>query len=187
MTLEIHDRIAHMGGLSGVLTTAQNVLLDLAAFSTDNISERKGDSNYSDVQWWLEWYADTGATASNCTVNVTFNDNTTNNLTAFVLGRRTGRMMPLNGLIQAADSGKYIRAINTITLSASTTVAGSFGITATRYRGAIYMPIATARFTADWADLGFPQVANASCLFPVVICSAIATGVLRATGKLVHG
>lgn len=186
-TLEIHDRLAHMGGLSGIVTAAQTVNLDLAALSGSNITERIGDANYSDVQWWIEYYGDTGATASNCTVNVTFNDGTTNNLTAFTFGRRIGQMLPLNTFIQAADSGKYIRDVNTVTLSVSTGTAGNFGVTATRYRAANFQPIANARFTADWADLGLPEIPNSSCLFPVQIAGTTSTGLVRATGKIVHG
>ena len=82
MTLELHDRLAHMGGLSGTLATAQTVNLDLSTLlATDNLSERKGDADYSDVQWWLEWYTATGATVVNATVTVTYNDGTTGALT----------------------------------------------------------------------------------------------------------
>jgi hypothetical protein len=56
MTLEIHDRLMHMGGLNGTLTSAQTVNLDVAAnLATSNLSARKGDANYSDIQWRLEW------------------------------------------------------------------------------------------------------------------------------------
>ena len=74
MTVEIHDRLAHMGGLSGTLTTAQTVGIDFSALSSDNLAERIGDANYSDIQWWLEWYTATGATAVTATVAVTYND-----------------------------------------------------------------------------------------------------------------
>ena len=41
MTVEIHDRLAHMGGLNGTLTTAQTVSLDLSTLgATNNISNR---------------------------------------------------------------------------------------------------------------------------------------------------
>jgi hypothetical protein len=189
-TLEIHDRLMHMGGLNGTLLTAQTVNLDLHAnIANDNLAARIGDSNYSDVQWWLEWYADTGATASNATINVTYNDGTSGNLTVQAVGGtiRATRMFPLNLLIPAADSGKYIRDINTVTLSASTATAGNFGFTATRYRAALYQPIANARFTADWAGLGLPEIANESCLFPLLIASTTTTGIVRATGKIAHG
>jgi hypothetical protein len=189
-TLEIHDRLMHMGGLNGTLLTSQTVNLDLNAnLANDNLTARIGDSNFSDVQWWLEWYADTGATASNATINVTYNDGTSNNLTNVAVGGtlRASRMIPLNGLIPSADSGKYIRDINTVILSASTATAGNFGFTATRYRGAIYQPIANARFTSEWTGLGLPEIYNESCLFPVQIASTTTTGTVRATGKISHG
>lgn len=190
MTLEIHDRLAHMGGLVGNVTTSQTVNVDLDAIgATDNVATRKGDSNYSDVQWWLEWYTDTGATASNATVNVTFNDASSANLSVTAVGGtlRAGRLISLNGLIQAADSGKYIRDVNTVTLSASTGTAGSFGVTATRPRATLFGPIANAKFVADWAALGFPEIFNSSCLFPIVLCSTTTTGALRGGGKIAHG
>lgn len=189
MTLEIHDRLAHMGGLVGNVTTAQTVNLDLSAFSTDNITARIGDTNYSDVQWWLEWYTATGATVVTATVNVTYNDGTSGNLTGISLAatRPASHMIPLNGSIPAAASGKYIRGVNTVTLSATTGTAGNFGVTATRYRAASYHPIANARFTADWAGLGLPEIANSSGLQAILLTSTTSSGTLRATGKIIHG
>lgn len=189
-TIEIHDRLMHMGGLNGTLTTAQNVNLDVAAsLATSNLDSRKGDANYSDIQWWMEWYTDTGTTAVTATVNVTYNDGTSANLTAISLAatRRASLMIPLNSSIPAADSGKYIRDINTVTLSATTGTAGSFGFTATRYRAGMFMPLASSRFTADWASLGLPEIANSSCLFPIVVVGTTSTGSVRATGKITHG
>lgn len=189
-TLEIHDRLMHMGGLNGTLLTAQTVDVDISAnLATSNLDARKGDANYSDIQWWLEWYTDTGATASNATINVTFNDASSNNLSVVAVGGtvRASRMIPLNSLIQAADAGKYIRDINTVTLSASTGTAGNFGFTATRYRGAIYKPVANARFTADWAGLGLPEISNAASLFCIQVAGTTTTGSVRATGKIIHG
>ena len=189
-TIEIHDRLAHMGGLVGNVATAQTVNLDLDAIgATDNVDVRKGDSNYSDVQWWLEWYTDTGGTAVTATVNVTYNDASTGNLTAVSLAatRRASFMQPLNYLIPLADSGKYIREVNTVTLSATTGTAGNFGVTATRYRAANYNPVANARFTAKWDDLGIPEIPNESCLFCIVQPGTTNTGIIRATGKIAHG
>lgn len=190
-TLEIHDRLMHMGGLSGTVTTAQNALVDLDAnLSTSNLAARIGDSNYSDVTWWLEWYTDTGATNTSVTVNVTYNDGSSGNLTAtgnIGTTRRASFMFPLNSLIPSASSGLYIRDVNTVTLSASTGTAGSFGVTATRYRCAMYLPVANARFTQNWGDLGLPEVPNSSCLFPIQLANTTTTGTVRATGKIIHG
>lgn len=189
-TLEIHDRLMHMGGLNATLLTAQTVNLDVHSnVGSLNLDARKGDTNYSDIQWWLEWFADTGSTASNATINVTYDDASTGNLTTIAVGgtQRAGRMLALNSLIPAASSGKYIRAINSVTLSASTGTAGNFGFTATRFRSALYKPLANARWTADWAGLGLPEIHNSSCLFPIQIANATSTGAVRATGKISHG
>lgn len=189
-TLEIHDRLMHMGGLSGTSIVSQTVNLDLNAnLASDNLDARKGDANFSDVQWWMEWYTDTGATASNATINVTYNDGTSGDLSLQAVGGtvRASRMIPLNGLIPAAAAGKYIRDINTVILSASTATAGNFGFTATRYRGAVYQPNANVRWSADWQTLGLPEVANEACLFAIQLAGTTNTGIVRATGKIVHG
>lgn len=189
MTLEIHDRLAHMGGLSGTLTTAQTVGIDLNGITADNMVERIGDTNYSDVQWWLEWYTTTGATQVAVTVAVTYNDGTTGNLPSITLlaTRPTGYMLPLNGHIPSAAAGKFIRGITSVTLSATTGTAGSFGVTATRPRMTLGCPIANFKTIADWAALGLPEIFNSSCLFPLVLTSTTISGTVRAGGKIAHG
>lgn len=190
MTVEIHDRLMHMGGLSGTVTTAQTVNLDLSAnLATSNLDARKGDADYSDVQWWLEWYTATGGTAVTATVAVTLNDGTTTNLTAASLAatRPASFLLPLNSLIPAASSGKFIRAVTSVTLSATTGTAGSFGVTATRPRMTLPAPLANKGEVSDWAQLGLPQIPNASCLFPLVLTSTTSSGTVRGGGKIAHG
>ena len=190
VTMEVHDRLMHMGGLSGTVTTAQTVNVDVDAnLATANLSARKGASDYSDVMWWLEWYTATGASAVTVTVNVTYNDGTSGNLTAISLAatRPASHAIPLNGFIPAADSGKFIRDVNTVTLSATTGTAGSFGVTATRYRCSLMMPGATTRYREDWAGLGIPEIPNSSCLMLMALCPSTSSGNIRATGKISHG
>ena len=189
MTLEVHDRLMHMGGLNGTLTTAQTVGLDFNGVTADNMAERIGDADCSDIQWWLEWYTDTGATVTTATVAVTYRDGTTGNLTAVSLAatRRASFMQSLNGLIPAAAAGKFIRAVNTVTLSASTGTAGNFGVTATRLRGTLFMPIANAKFSADWANLPISTIPNSACPFIAMLSSTTTTGTLRGGGKIAHG
>jgi len=190
-TLEIHDRLVNMGGLSGTVATAQTITgFDLDLFlSTNNIGNRIGDSNYSDVQWWLEWYTNTGSTSVNVTVNVTYNDASTGNLTLTAIGTtiRASRMLPLNSFIPAADSGKYIRGVNSVTLSATTGTTGSFGVTATRYRSSIFLPTLNKMNSVRWAETGLPEVYNESCLFPVCMTTATTIGSIRIDGAIVHG
>ena len=189
MTLEIHDRLMHMGGLSGTLTTAQTVNLDVNAnLASGNIDKRKGDSNFSDIQWWLEWYTATGSTAVTATVSVTYNDGTSGTLSASLAATRPASfMLPLNGLIPAAAAGKYIRDVDSVQLSATTGTAGSFGVTATRPRMTMPLLLANKKEVFDWAALGLPEVANSSCLFPVVLTSSTSTGTVRGGCKIAHG
>ena len=188
-TLEIHDRLMHMGGLSGTSTGSQTVNLDLNAnLGSDNISARKGDANFSDVQWWMEWYTDTGGTAVTATVGVTYNDGTTGTLSvALAATRRASLMIPLNGFIPAAAAGKYIRDIDTVQLSATTGSAGSFGFTATRPRMTMPLTLANKMETFDWAALGLPEIFNSSCLMILQVASTTTTGTVRGGGKLSHG
>ncbi len=188
--VEVHDRLAHMGGLSGTVTTAQTVGIDIQSLEgSNNITARRGDSNYSDIQWWLEWYTDTGGTGVTATVNVTYSDGSTGNLSAISLAatRRASWMQPLNSYIPAAQSGLYIRAVNSVTLSATTGTAGSFGVTATRPRTLITLNIANKTEVADWAALGFPEIPNSACLMFIVIAGSTTTGTVRGGGKIIHG
>lgn len=188
-TVELHDRLMHMGGLSGIVTTAQTVGIDLASnLANSNIEERVGASDYSDIQWWIESYVAAGATASNLTANVIYDDGSTGalNITA-VASLPAGRLISLNALMQVSAAGRYIRGVSSIQLSASTGTAGNFGITATRYRAANFSPIANARFTSDWAQTGLPEIPNDSCLFPVALAGVASASTIRATGKIIHG
>lgn len=190
VTLELHDRLIHRGGLVGNVATAQTAGVDLHAnLATDNLAARIGDANYSDVQWFLEWYTDTGATVATATVNVTYNDGTSGNLTGISLAatRRASFMQPLNGLIPAVDSGKFIRAVNTVTLSVSTGTAGNFGVTATRPRASLLCPVANMKWSADWAALPVSEIPNSSCLFMLQIAGTSSTGTVRGGGKIAHG
>lgn len=189
MSWEIHDRLAHMGGLVLNVTTSQttNLPLDLEALGVP--AARIGDPIFGDVQTWLEVYADGGATASNATINVTFDDNTSANLNTLAVGGtiRAGNMFSVDALRTTGQQGKNIKRINSVQLSASTTVAGNFGFTFTRPRA--YVPTQLANLTApyDWSMLGLPNVPNGSCLFFMVVPSTTTSGTLRGGGKIIHG
>ncbi len=190
MTLEVHDRVAHHGGLSLNVATPQTITgLDLAPGGLNLEAARRGDANYSDIQWWLEVYADGGATASNATINVTYHDNSTGNLNAIAVGGtiRASRMFPLTPLIPVADQGKFIRAINSVTLSPATGTPGNFGFTATRPRTVLPLLQANFAYVADFNLLNLPEVPNNSCLMLILLSGATTSGTLRGGGKIIHG
>jgi hypothetical protein len=189
MSWEIHDRIAHMGGLVLNVTTLQtaNLPLDLEALSVP--ADRIGDPSFGDVQTWLEVYADGGATASNATINVTFDDDTSGNLSTQAVGGtiRAGHCFSVDALRTTGQQGKNIKRVNSVQLSASTGTAGNFGFTFTRPRA--YMPtyVANKAEVYDWAALGLPSVPNGSCLQFRVVPSTTSSGTLRGGGKIAHG
>jgi hypothetical protein len=189
MSPEVHDRVAHNGGLVLNVTTSQTTNLPLDVSTLGLAAARRGDANFSDLQWWLEVYTDGGATASNATINVTYNDASAGNLNVVAVGGtlRAGRMIPLTPLIPTGDQGKFIRGINSVILSASTTVAGNFGFTCTRPRTALPLPLANKTEVGAWDQLGQPEIVNDSCLQVVMLTSTTSTGTLRGGGKIAHG
>lgn len=180
--IELHDRLAQMGGLSGTVTTSQGAL---SLVTSDPGADRLGASNYSDVQWWLEVFTALGATSVTATVAVEYNDGSTGNLAAVALGGtpRAGRMYPL----LSNSAGKFIRAVTGVTLSATTGTAGSFGITATRSRCVFATQLANAAAILDWAQTGHCEIPNDSCLQLIVLCGTTSTGAVRGAGKITHG
>jgi hypothetical protein len=185
-TVEFHDRLAHVGGLSLASIVSQPITgFDLTTLGLSDA--RRGDANFSDVQWWLEVYAAGGATASNATINVTYNDSTTGNLNAQAVGGtiNISHWFSLNGIDPAA--GKFIRGINSVILSASTGVAGNFGFTATRLRASVFAPLANSKYKDDWASLGLPEIFNGSCLQLAMIGANTTSGLLRGSAKIAHG
>lgn len=182
--LEIHDRLAHMGGLVGNITTSQATTgMDLATLACP--AARLGAADYSDVKWWLEWYTATGATASNATVNVTYDDASTGNLAVIAVGgtaMAASRKLPL----VSAVAGRFIKGVNSVILSASTGTAGNFGVTASRQRTAMSVPVANKLEVFDWPQLGLSEVPNDACLYGAMNCITTSTGVLKGDGKIIH-
>lgn len=177
--LTIEDRLMHMGGLNGTLLTAQAANISLFNnLANNNLAERIGESDYSEVQWYLEWYTATGATVCTPTAQCTFHDGTTGNVNVDVAGgtalpatvgsNRRYRLAPTNG--------KFIRSVESVTLSASTGTVGNFGVTAVRPRALSMCPTAGVMWVIDWATLGCPKLFDQSCITFGQICATTNTG-----------
>lgn len=186
MSWEIHDRLAHRGGLVLNVNTLQAVDLDLDLLGV--AADRIGDPTFGDLQTWLEVYTDGGGTASNATINVTFDDNTDGNLNVQAVGGtiRRGNCFSVDALRTAGQQGKNIKRINTVQLSGTGTgTAGNFGFTFTRPRAYIPTYLANTAETYEWPDL-LSVVPNGSCLQFMVIPSTTSSGTLRGGGKIIH-
>ena len=189
-SIELHDRLVHMGGLNGTLTSAQTVGIDMdLLLATNNLDARISDAFYRNVMWWLEWYTDTGATVVTATVNVKYSDGSSANLYGIALAatRRASQMIPLNSYIPLAQSGLSIAGVNSVTLSATTGTAGSFGVTATKRLASLLMPIANANFGLDWAGLGLMEVKSGACPFVIMLPGSTTTGRLNVNIGLIEG
>lgn len=182
--IQIHDRLGHMGGLSGTNTGVQTVDVTVAG-SGDNMVARRGASDYSDVQWWMEWYTATGASTPTFTVTYT-NAAGTSGRTVVIASQgatiRAGRMVPIIG-----SGGEFIQSIQSIQLSATTGTVGNFGVTATRALTSMSLGQLNFGQTYDFQRLGLPQVQDDACLMLVCVCGSTSTGNLYGSSKLVQG
>ncbi len=182
--IQFHDRLAHMGGLNNNITTSQTVNLDISG-AGNNLVNRRGASDYSDVQWWLEWYAQSGSTPNFATVTYTNAAGTSGRTTTVgSLGNtvRQGRMAPIIG-----SGGESIRSIQSVQLSVASGVVGNFGVTATRSLFGASPPIANAGRTLDFQRLGLPRIHDDAALFAVIITGSTSTGSVYATAKMIQG
>jgi hypothetical protein len=184
--VQLHDRLAHMGGLSGTSTGSQTVSVDVSG-SSNNLANRRGASDYSDVQWWVEIYTDIGTTAVTLTVTYTNAAGTSGRTTTLSIGgaspaNQDSRMFQIIG-----NGGEFIQSIQSVQQSATTGTAGSYGITATRSLCGMSLGLANAGSVYDWALLGLPRIHDDACLFPIMICGTTSTGTLYGNFKLIQG
>jgi hypothetical protein len=165
------DRIIEFGGLNGTVITAQ-------AVNTPALPARVAPAA---VEWYLEWYVDTGATATTATVAVTFTDATTANIAITVAATtRAGRLQQI-----IPTTGKIIASVQSVTLAASTLTAGNFGVTALARLGfGANIPISNA---ADRDAAMINQIPQDACVAAIVDCATTATGDLRGWIQAIEG
>jgi hypothetical protein len=179
-TWVLYDRLGHMGGLSGTIytPTAQTVNVDLVTASTNGRCSAVG----ADVDWFLEIYSDLGGTS--VTATVAYNDQSNGAQTAagITLGT-TPRASRLYQIIP--NAGTTIKKVNTVTLSATTGTAGSFGVTARKRLCGLGQPLANVSPSGDFAAIGAPEYKQTSCLELVALCTTSSTGIVM--GEILLG
>lgn len=116
------DRLVHSGGLSGTTTGAQTTNLPTAALTRYTSGEG--------VFAALEIYTTIGTTATTATVSYTNQAGTAGQTSpAFVFGGTGNRTAGTMIIIPLADGDTGVRSVESVTLAASTTTAGNFGVT----------------------------------------------------------
>jgi hypothetical protein len=168
--LMLFDRLSHMGGLNGTLTTLQSVNLDIVGPSSQGRCKTDG----TDVQWYLEWYIATGTTARNITITYTNQDNVSGRIVTYALPatRRESFCFPIFPNLQ--DTG--IKSIESIQLNGTTGIVGNFGVTARKYiLGCPNMVLGTGCIL-DYASTGLFELKGMECLELLYFCGSTATG-----------
>lgn len=182
-TWKLYDRIGHMGGLSGTVTTAQTVSLAIAT----PLAAGRCMSDMLDVEWYVEIYTDIGTTAANLTVSYTDTADTagkTITITGFTGAsplNRAGRCVQL-----IPTDGIQIKSVQSVLLSGTTGTAGSFGITARVPKAQVGQLIANvAPPGTDGVSIGLPEIKDSACLEMLALCSTTSTGIVL--GEIVWG
>ena len=162
------DRLSHQGGLSGTVTTAQTTNLPTAALTryTDGVGVMIGLTIYTLI----------GAIGSTVSASYTDQNDNTGNITPLVVigGSNFNApsrmvMLPLTG----DDTG--VKAVASVTVTATTGTAGNFGVTLFKPLAAIIVDEVNGvaicdLVTGKWGG-GLPEVADGAAL-QLLGCSA---------------
>lgn len=179
------DRLSQISGLSSNSTSVQTVNVDA---SDSSLTSRIGTSDYSQVQFWLEFYANTGVSAS---PTITVNYTNTSNVSQTTVVPAIGTSIQANRIILITPTnGDIIKSIQSVQLSAGTGSVGNFGVTAVRVIAPILLPDFLQTNSNDWTTFGLPSIENDACLFfscGVNTYSGSASGALSGFLILVEG
>jgi len=162
--MTIYDRLLHIGGLSGTVTTAQTVGGALTRYTN-------GVGNLA----YFEVYTNIG-TSSTVTATLSYTNDLNNAATATIRvggtsstprARFQAQAFPLN----AGEKG--VKAVTSVTLSTSTGVAGNFGITVGHPLMTLMGGDATIETMADSVSdvhslLPAPEIVSEACLAGMV-------------------
>ena len=170
----ICDRLSHSGGLSGTVTTAQTTNLPTAALTryTSGIGVMIGLTIYTAV----------GTTSTTVSVSYTDQDNNASTSPLVVFGntgfREQYRMIQIP--LAIGDTG--VKSVQSVTVTATTTTAGNFGVTLYK---PLYVVVIDSMSGVSIIDAvtgnscgGTPAIVNDACLF----CVCLTTGTVNTMG-----
>jgi hypothetical protein len=150
-TFLLYDRLFHIGGLSGISTSVQNVQGSPASPALTRNASGAGNMAYYEI------YTIIGVSSQTLTMTYTNQDGTSGRTSTINIGatgfREVSRMQRIP--LAAGDSG--IQSIQSVQLSASTGTLGNFGITIAQPLA--WIPVGAAG-TMGWRDFttGLPSI-----------------------------
>ena len=177
--LMLFDRLAHLGGLSGINTGTQVATLAIPG-------SRNAAADGSDVEWWVEQYTAIGITATTLTVTYTDENDGTQTCTLAL-----GGASPLNAasrMFRILPTGsQYIKAIQSVRLTATTGTAGNFGVTCAKRLAPFPIGAVNIGVLYDFAQLGMPIIPDSGCLWIGGLLSTTSTGAQQGDILLLQG
>lgn len=184
----VYDRLMHLGGLSGT-ASGSTALADcsVTALSYYIDGSRGIATDCSNVEWWLDIYADIGTTARVITFTYTGPANSGQTCTLSYGGASPLNQDSRSFRILPATEGSVICSIQSFNPAASTGTAGSWGITARRNITMVSMGQPYIGATYDFAGVGMPKVYHDSCLEFIVLSSTTSSGVIDGYINIIRG
>jgi hypothetical protein len=177
--LSIYDRLFHVGSVS--CTSLATTTLS----SQPSFAGRVPNSDWSQLELWLEVNAAVSATATTCTVSYQDGSNTTQTATldSNLSGLPTMRMLPFR-LANATG----IRQVNSITIGGTVASTGSINVIVQRnIVDHTVVSTSIARPKKNAFDTGLPIIYADSCLAAMVLATTTSSGVLFAEGTIING
>jgi len=156
--VSIWDRLVHSGGLDSTVITLNTI-------NTPAIT--RGDTTGVGVIGFLECYVQLGGTGATATIIYTNSAGVGSRTTTVAIPTtmRLGRLLPILPL-QTGDIG--IKSIESVQLSASTTVAGNYGVVLARRICVIPIRNVNQAISRVGLELGLPKIEAGACLWATV-------------------
>lgn len=185
--LFLYDRLWHCSGFSGVATTAQAVTTPGALPSGDVDNGGRCRADGKDVEMYLEFYGALGATAATITITYINQAGATKTTTYSHPTNPESVGQVVYVPLAAGDTG--VTQVVSVLLSASTAIAGSFGITLAKKIGPMF-PLAGGGQPAAAQgpiELGMPNVGIDACLALMVLATSTNTGTIFGNVGIIAG
>ena len=157
--MTLYDRLADYRGLSGTSTSAQNT----TSLAVNRYTGTESIGN----QIWLEIYTIVGATATTATVSYTNQAGTSGRTSkAVVFGGTARREATRHIRVPLADGDTGVRSVESVTLAATTGMAGDFGVTIAREIASFIIGSAGSGALTDFLTQlpSLPEIKTDACL-----------------------
>lgn len=177
-TMHIYDTLWACSGFNGTLLTAQAVtgFTGLPARNSTGVG----------AEIWRYCTTALGATASNITVQYTNSVGTAGRVTvstAMIASMPAYRMFQVP--LQSGDVG--VQSIQSVTLSASTGTAGSFGVIIMDRLCAVSASLVNVNNSSDFAALGMPKIDDTAVISFINQGTTTATGIIMGQMSIIQG